>query len=84
MTAQRKKNESYVLVYSDDHDPSREETAQVLAHLKPMAAEEVIPGTIRIVGPRREVEKCVSDLTAWRLSAEKLFGLNPPYKSALR
>lgn len=84
MTAQRKKKESHMLVYSDDHDPSREETAEVLAHLHPMLAEEVLPGTIRVVGPRREIEKCVSDLGTWRLSSEKIFHLNPPYKAALR
>lgn len=84
MRAQSKKNESYVLVYSDDHDPSREETAEALDHLKPLPAEEVIPGTIRVVGSRRDVEKCMGELEQWQLSSEKVFRLNPPYKSQLR
>lgn len=79
-----KGKQSFMVVYSDDHDPSREETAEVLAHLKPLPAEEVIPGTIRVVGTRREVEKCLPHLRHWQLSTEKFFALNPPLKSQLR
>ena len=84
MKAQRKSPESHVLVYADDRDPSREETAQLLARLKPLAAEEVLPGTIRVVGSRRDIEKCVTTLNQWRLATEKLFRLNPPHKSLVR
>ncbi|WP_199259945.1 hypothetical protein [Paracoccus binzhouensis] len=78
---QRKQDESFVLVYSDDRDPSREETAEALDQLKPLTAEEVIPGTIRVTGPRREVEKCMGALDHWRLSREKIFRLDPPCKA---
>ncbi|TWI37139.1 hypothetical protein [Paracoccus sulfuroxidans] len=84
MTAQRKRNENFVLVYSDDRDPSREETAEALDQLKPLPAEEVIPGTIRVTGKRSDVEKCMSHLHQWRMSTEKLFKLNSPYKPQLR
>lgn len=84
MTAQRGTPKSYVLVYSDVRDPSRAETAQVLHHLRPLPAEEVLPGTIRVVGSRKEVEKCLLDFSQWHLSAEKTLSLNPPHKSQLR
>ncbi|MDQ7260703.1 hypothetical protein NM680_02695 [Paracoccus sp. PS-1] len=84
MKAQRKKTESCMLVYSDDRDPSREETAEMLDHLKPLPAEEVVPGTIRVEGSLSEVRKCVGDLAHWRLAQERIFKLNPPHKAQLR
>lgn len=81
MAMERKNRESFVLVYSDDRDPLPEETAQALDHLRPLTAEEVLPGTIRVIGSRHEVERCMGMLNHWRLSKEKLFKLNPPYKS---
>ncbi|MDO5703889.1 MAG: hypothetical protein Q4G49_02300 [Paracoccus sp. (in: a-proteobacteria)] len=84
MKAQRQNIHSYVLVYSDDRDPSREETAEVLDHLKPFPAEEVVPGTIRVKGPSHEVRRCAGELTHWQLSQEKVFRLNPPHKAQLR
>ena len=82
MAGKSKSNECFVLVYSDDRDPSREETAEVLDQLSPLPAEEVIPGTIRVTGPRREVERCTGALAHWKLSREKVFRLNPPWKAA--
>lgn len=84
MKTQRGTTKSYVLVYSDTRDPSRAETDQVLDQLRPLPAEEVLPGTIRVTGSRREVEKCIIDLGQWHLSTEKMFELNPPHKSQLR
>lgn len=84
MKAQRGTPKSFVLVYSDVRDPSRAETAEVLDHLKPLPAEELLPGTIRVVGSRKEVEECMVDFTQWRLSTEKTLSLNPPHKSVLR
>ncbi|MFC3570248.1 hypothetical protein [Paracoccus sp. TOH] len=81
MKVQRKQDERFVLVYSDDRDPSREETAEALDQLKSLTAEEVIPGTIRVIGPRREVERCMGALDHWRLSREKIFRLDPPCKA---
>lgn len=80
MGAQRRKKECFVLVFADDGDPSREETAEVLDHLKPFAAEVIVPGTIRIEGSRRAVEKSLSGLDQWQLSSEKILEFNPPYK----
>ncbi len=82
MSVENKRNECFVLVYADDRDPSREETAEVLDQLSPLPAEEVIPGTIRVTGPRREVERCTGALAHWKLSREKVFRLNPPWKAA--
>ncbi|KRW93595.1 hypothetical protein AQY21_24035 [Paracoccus sp. MKU1] len=84
MKAQHKKSPSCVLVYSDDRDPSREETAEVLDQLKPLPAEEVVPGTIRVKGSMTEVRKCLGDLAHWQLAQEKIFRLNPPHKAQLR
>ncbi|MDO5612608.1 MAG: hypothetical protein Q4G14_05125 [Paracoccus sp. (in: a-proteobacteria)] len=84
MKAQRKNIHSYVLVYSDDCDPSREETAEVLDHLSPLPAEEILPGTIRVQGPAREVRRCAGELAHWRLSQEKILSLNPPHKAMRR
>lgn len=81
MAVQGRQDESFVLVYAEDRDPSREETARVLAQLRPLCAEEVLPGTIRITGRRHEVERCAGSLVQWRLSTEKLFRLDPPCKS---
>lgn len=80
----RKDQESFVLVYADDRDPSREETAQALALLQPFSVEEVVPGTIRVTGDRDRVVRSVHDLDRWQLSSEKRLNLNPPYKSQLR
>ena len=82
MSVENKRNECFVLVYADDRDPSREETAEVLDQLSPLPAEEVIPGTIRVTGPRREVERCTGALAHWKLSRVKVFRLNPPWKAA--
>lgn len=84
MKAQHKQIEHYVLTYADDRDPSREETAQVLDQLKPLAAEEILPGTIRVQGPAREVRRCAGELAHWQLSREKILKLNPPHKALLR
>ncbi|SMO94984.1 hypothetical protein [Paracoccus laeviglucosivorans] len=84
MKVQRKKSDSCMIVYSDDQDPSREETARVMDHLKPLAAEEVVPGTIRVKGTLGQVRKSIGDLAHWRLSQEKIFTLNPPHKAQLR
>lgn len=83
MAMQRKK-ECFVLVFSDDGDPSREETAEALDHLKSFEAEVIVPGTIRVEGSRRAVEKSLSGLDQWQLASEKKFELNPPYKSQFR
>lgn len=80
MKLQHRQDESFVLVFSDDRDPSREETARALDQLKTLSAEEIIPGTIRVTGSRHEVEKCAGALLLWRLSTEKLFKLDPPWK----
>ncbi|QFG37214.1 hypothetical protein ESD82_13630 [Paracoccus pantotrophus] len=84
MKAERKKTPSCMLVYSDDRDPSREETAEVLDQLKPFPAEEVVPGTIRVKGSVQDVRKCLGDLAHWRLAQERIFRLNPPHKAQLR
>ncbi|MDE4618398.1 hypothetical protein [Sinorhizobium meliloti] len=82
MGAQRK--ESFVLIYSDDSDPSAAETAAALNILKRFAAEEIIPGTIRVIGDRDNVLKTVHNkLDHWEVSNEKQFELNPPYKSKM-
>lgn len=75
MKAQRK---NYVLVYADDHDPAPEETAELLATLRPLSAEEVLPGTVRVTATRREVEACLGGMAHWQLSSEKVLTLNPP------
>lgn len=80
MSAQRKKKECFVLVFADDGDPSREETAQALDHLRPFAAEVIVPGTIRVEGARRDVEKSIHALEQWHLSSEKWLTTNPPIK----
>lgn len=84
MNAHSKSPESHVLVFADDRDPSQEETARVLKQLQPLPAEEVLPGTIRVTGSRRDIERCVTALHHWTLGTEKLFRLNPPHKSLLR
>lgn len=84
MKVQRKNPPSCVLVYSDDRDPSREETAHALDHLKPLPAEEIVPGTIRVKGSLNEVRKYLGGLADWQLSQEKIFSLNPPHKAQLR
>lgn len=84
MKAQRKTTQSCMLVYSDDRDPSREETAEVLDHLRPFLAEEVVPGTIRVKGTLNEVRKYIGDLGPWQLAKEQMFTLNPPHKAQLR
>jgi len=84
MTTQRRHVQNWVLVYSEEHDPSREETAEVLDHLKSVSAREIIPGTIQITGSESEIGRCVDGLDQWKLSTEKIFNLNPPHKSRLR
>ncbi|MTH65646.1 hypothetical protein [Paracoccus shanxieyensis] len=84
MKTQREKIENCVLVYSDDRDPSREETAQALAHMQPLPAEEIVPGTIRVKGRFAEISRHAADLAHWQLSREKIFKLNPPAKAMLR
>lgn len=79
-----RKTPSCMLVYSDDRDPSREETAQALDHLRPLPAEEILPGTIRVKGSLSEVRKYIGGLAHWQLSQEKIFSLNPPHKAQLR
>ncbi len=81
MTAERPMTESCMLVYCDDCDPSREETAEVLDHLKPLPAEEVVPGTIRVKASVNEVRECLGELDHWRLAQERIFTLNPPHKA---
>ena len=84
MKTQSKSTENCILVYSDDRDPSRSETAELLDHLKPLPAEEVVPGTIRVKGSVKEVRECIGDLADWLVSKEKIFKLNPPHKAQLR
>lgn len=84
MKAQGKTTQSCMLVYSDDRDPSREETAEILDHLRPLRAEEVVPGTIRVKGTLSEVRKYIGEHEQWQLAKEKIFTLNPPHKAQLR
>ncbi|QRZ12459.1 hypothetical protein JWJ88_07485 [Paracoccus methylovorus] len=84
MKTQYKRPLSCVLVYADDRDPSREETAEVLDQLRPLRAEEVVPGTIRVKGSLNDVRKYLGELAHWQLAQEKIFALNPPHKAQLR
>ncbi|MFC3526710.1 hypothetical protein ACFOMH_00900 [Paracoccus mangrovi] len=84
MKVQRKDTASCMLVYSDDRDPSREETAEALDHLRPLRPEEIVPGTIRVKGTLSEVRKYIGQLDQWKLAQEKIFTLNPPHKAQLR
>lgn len=84
MKAQRRTTQSCMLVYSDDRDPSREETAEMLDHLHPLPAEEVVPGTIRVRGTLSQIRRQIGDLEQWQLAREKMFTLNPPHKAQLR
>ena len=84
MAMENKRNECFVLVYSDDRDPSREETAEALDHLRPLRPEEIVPGTIRVKGTLSEVRKYIGQLDQWKLAQEKIFTLNPPHKAQLR
>ncbi|MDT1062014.1 hypothetical protein RM190_09115 [Paracoccus sp. CPCC 101403] len=84
MSARQGSIRNFVLVYSEAGDPTREETAEVLDHLKSVKAQEVIPGTIKVTGRQSEVEKCLDGLNQWELSSEKILAFDPPHKSQLR
>ena len=47
--------ECFVLVYDALEDPSTEQTAEALDQLSSFETEEVVPGTIRVVGPRVDI-----------------------------
>ena len=84
MKVRRKDTESCMLVYSDDRDPSREETAEALDQLSPLRPEDIVPGTIRVKGTPNEVRKYIGHLDQWKLAQEQIFTLNPPHKAQLR
>jgi hypothetical protein len=77
--------ECFVLVYDALEDPSTEQTAEALDQLSSFETEEVVPGTIRVVGPRVDIERVADDLKSksWNLSEEKLLSSEPPFKSQI-
>lgn len=78
-------HESFVLVYDASEDPTGEETAEALNRLKSFKTEEVVPGIIRVVGPRVDIERIAGGLKSksWNLSEEKLLSSEPPNKSQI-
>ena len=78
------KHNNFVLTFDDFNDPSREQTARVLEELRPLTAEEIVPGTIRIEGERAQVESVARKLHNWHLSEEGILSHEPPHKSRVK
>lgn len=84
MTKAQAFEDSFVLTYDSLDDPSNDEVAAVLRKLKPLPARTVVPGTIRVSGPRKTIEQVVKSLDHWRLSSEQRLRSTPPSKSLLK
>lgn len=76
--------DSFVLTYESLDDPSSDEVATVLRKLEPLPARTVVPGTIKVSGSKRAVERVVKTLDHWRLSSEQRLRSVPPTKSFLK
>lgn len=75
-----KKKRTYVLVYGSPADPSPLEVDRTLETLQGLEAEEVVPGTIQIVGEPAKVQKAAATINGWTLEAEGQLSDNRPHR----
>lgn len=76
-----KRKRKYVLVYGSPADPSPSEVDRTLETLHGLKAEEVVPGTIQIVGEPAKVQKAAAKIAGWTLETEGLLSDNRPHRS---
>lgn len=80
-----KKKRNYVLVYESAADPAPAEVDRTMTNLSGLEAEEVVPGTIKIVGDPAQVEQAAAAIDGWSLAAEEqLSDKRPHHRSAKR
>ena len=76
-----KKKRTYVLVYGSSADPTPTEVGRTLETLEGLEAEEVVPGTIQIVGEPAKVKKAAAKIDGWTLATEGQLSDSPPHRS---
>ncbi|TIL83305.1 MAG: hypothetical protein E5Y89_01250 [Mesorhizobium sp.] len=76
-----KKKRRYVLVYGSSADPSPSEVDRTLENLEGLEAQEVVPGTIQIVGEPAKVQKATANIEGWTLATEGQLSDDPPHRS---
>ncbi len=77
-------DDSFVLTYESLDDPSNDEVETVLRKLKPLSARTVVPGTIKVSGPRTIVENVAKSLDHWKLASEQRLRSKPPTRSLVK
>ena len=76
------KPSTFVLTYQEVADPAADQVAEALKQLDQFEAEEVLPGTIRVVGERAKVEAAARPLSGeWTISQEGRLSAPPPRKT---
>lgn len=78
--AKHQKNQSFILVYESPLDPSRAEVRRALSNFSKFDAEEVLPGTIHVVGEPKLLEQAARLLNGWKLAPEGVLSDHRPYK----
>ncbi|MER9056698.1 hypothetical protein [Mesorhizobium sp. M0910] len=76
-----KKKRTFVLVYGSPADPTPSEVDRTLETLEGFEAEEVVPGTIQIIGEPAKVQKVAAKIDGWTLATEGQLSDHRPHRS---
>jgi hypothetical protein len=71
---------NFILVYESPSDPPRAEVKRALHNFSAFDAEEVLPGTIHVVGEPKLLERAARMLDGWKLAPEGMLSDRQPYK----